>query len=354
MKNEFEIVLFNALLPCLKEDSHEDAKMRITIACKDFEINRTETALAEYRGDVNELIIARFIAAKIAEGKSRRTLKYYKTEITRALQTIGKPYMEITADDIRLYIAMRIQRDKVSTVTANNERRNLSSFFGWLQTEEIMLRNPMAKVGPVKEQKQKKKAFEQIDMERIRGACASKREKAIIEMLASTWCRVSELVQIRIDEVDNGKAIVHGKGAKDREVFINARASYALKDYMEERKDNNPYLFPKCRYAGNLVILAKKTKKSKEWYRDPEMVDEELHMDMGTLEHICREIGKRAGVTNVHPHRFRRTGATMALRTGMPLTIVSKLLGHESIETTQIYLDISDDELQQAHEKYVM
>ena len=155
----------------------------------------------------------------------------------------------------------------------------------------------------------------------------------------------------------DGKVIVHGKGSKDRETYINARAQMALDQYLAERSDQNPYLFASAKYSG--VMLGKITKgrtraRQPEWYCDPDLVSPDKHFSFETLEEKIRKIGKRAGVTNTHPHRFRRTGATMALRQGMPLTTVSKLLGHESIETTQIYLDISDEELEQAHRKYVV
>jgi site-specific recombinase XerD len=178
----------------------------------------------------------------------------------------------------------------------------------------------------------------------------------MIEVLLSTWARVSEVVQIRLDDIRDNHLTVHGKGAKEREVYLNAKAILAITNYLAERSDKNPYLFPMAKYAGDVskMCKGKQRKLQCEWYTDSQLVDSKDHMAASALEQIVRAIGKRAGVARTHPHRFRRTGATMALRNGMPLIQVSKLLGHESIGTTQIYLDISDEELEQAHKKYVV
>ena len=355
MKKQLEDELIVALTPYLMDISGQDLKMRIEMVLANYDVSKSEHALTVYEGDVNESILKRFLSAKIAQGCSANTIRYYKNSITATLEKIGKPYMDVTADNIRLYIAYRIHKDKVSKTTVNNERRNLSAFYGWLQREEILLKNPMLKVDAVKVTKKKKKAFEQLEIEKLRDRCRSKRETAMLEVLISTWARVSEVIQIRIDDIRDNRLIVHGKGDKDREVYLNAKAVLAIQNYLEERRDGNPYLFPKAKYAGDVSKMCKGKQRKLEcrWYTDAKFVDELDHMDKGTLESIMRSIGKRADVTNVHPHRFRRTGATMALRNGMPLIQVSKLLGHENIGTTQIYLDISDEELELAHRKYV-
>ena len=355
MKKMLEDDLIIALTPYLKDLTGQDLRMRIEIALKDYDVTKSTHELTVYQGDINELILKRFIAAKIAQGCSEQTVRYYKNSITLTLEKIGKSYTDVTADDIRLYLATRIYRDQVSKATADNERRNLSAFYGWLQKEEILLKNPMLKVDAVKVTKKKKKAFDQMELEKLRDKCKSKRELAILELLISTWARVSEVVQIRIDDINDNHLTVHGKGDKDREVYLNAKAMLAIQNYLNERRDTNPYLFPRAKYAGDMQKMCKGKQRKLEcrWYTDSKLVDADQHMYNGTLENIVRNIGKRAGVTGVHPHRFRRTGATMALRNGMPLIQVSKLLGHENIGTTQIYLDISDEELEQAHRKYV-
>lgn len=356
MRDQLENDLVIALTPYLKDLSGQDLKLRISMVLANYDISQTEHALTIYEGDINEMILMRFLSAKIAQGCSPRTIEFYRKSITDVLLRIGKPYSDITADDIRLYIASRIYKDKVSKTTANNERRNMSAFYTWLQREEILLKNPMTKVDAVKTIKAKKKAFEQMDIEKIRDACKTRRETAMIEVLLSTWARVSEVAQIRIDDIHGDHLVVHGKGSKDREVYLNAKAVLAVQNYLAERMDSNPYLFARSKYAGDVAKITKgrAQKSAPEWYKVSEFVDPEQHICTNTIEQLVRKIGRRAGVPNTHPHRFRRTGATNALRSGMPLIQVSKLLGHENIGTTQIYLDISDEELAQAHKKFVV
>ena len=356
MKDQLENDLIVTLTPYLKGLAPQDLRLRLDIILKDYEVTKASNELTVYQGDVNDITLKRFLAAKIAQGCSKRTIGYYRDSIRLTLEKIGKPYTDVTADDIRLYLAMRIYRDQVTKTTANNERRNLSAFYGWLQKEEILLKNPMTKVSAVKVTKTKKKAFDQMEIEKLRDSCRTKRETALIEVLLSTWARVTEVAQIRIDEIKGDHLIVHGKGDKEREVYLNAKAILALRNYMAERSDENPYLFAKARYAGDVKEMSKgnRGKSLAEWYKNPLLVDQSEHIGTGTVEGIVRAIGRRAGVTDTHPHRFRRTGATAALRNGMPMIQVSKLLGHESIGTTQIYLDISDEELAQAHKKYVI
>lgn len=355
MKRELEEKMLVALLPCLIPEKVEEAKMRITMAFDGFSVIREEKELMVYEGDVNEQILKKFLIAKIARGLSPRTLKYYKNSIKMMLGRIGKPYNQITSDDIRMYLAIRVQRDGVSKTCANNERRNLSAFYTWLQKEEILLKNPMSKIEPIKETKKKKSAFSQMDLEKIRYSCRTARETALVEILVSTWARVSEIAQIKISDINDNRIIVHGKGDKDRAVYLSAKAQLAIDSYLNERTDDNPYVFPKAKYAGNIVKMTRGRARQKqgEWYKDKDLIGDG-HTDSGTIEAIIRRIGRNADVANTHPHRFRRTGATMALRSGMPLITVSKMLGHENIGTTQIYLDISDKELEQAHEKYVV
>lgn len=354
MNDDINTKLVMLVYPYLNDDQLSEYRMKLDMLLHDYTITKNSTALAVYRGDVNEKALLKFLEAKLAKGSSKQTIHYYKNSIRQVLQIIGKPYNEITAEDIRYYLAIRVAKDGVSKTTANNERRNLSSFFGWLQKEEILLKNPMNKVDIIKATKQKKKAFTQTEIERIRVGCRNNREKMIVEMLLSTWCRVSELCSIKISDIHDGKCTVHGKGDKYRDVYINAKAQIALELYQKERKDTNPYLLPKMIDNSNKERWSLCRKYKENWYIHPDFVHESLPTDKGTIETIVRNLGKRAGVENVHPHRFRRTGATMALRAGMPLMEVSKLLGHESIETTQIYLDISDEELEQAHMKYVI
>lgn len=333
----------------------QDIRLKLTIILADYEIEARHTELAVCDEDKNTAVFRKFLASKVAMGCTEKTIRYYGTSLKFIFDRIDKNYDEVTADDIRLYLAVRIQQDQVSKTTTNNERRVLSTFYLWLQKEEILFKNPMAKVDVIKTRKAPKKAFEEIDLEKLRECCRSTREKLLVELMLSTWCRVSEVAQIRLDEIKDDTILVHGKGQKDRTVYLNAKSKFALDKYLAERTDDNPYLFPKAKYAGDIrkVARGEKRRMECEWYKKPGLVSDNEHTDSGTIEAIIRKLGKRAGVNNTHPHRFRRTGATYALRQGMPLTTVSKLLGHAGIGVTQIYLDISDAELEEAHKKYV-
>lgn len=355
MKKQLTDELIIALMPYMQSTDTDEVAMAITMVLNDYNVNQEERSLALYEQNETENVFRRFLAAKIAKGCSPRTVTYYKDSVSSALRIIGKSYDQVTADDIRYYLAMRVQKDGVSKTTANNERRNLSAFYQWLQKEEILLKNPMNKVEVMKETRRRKKAFTRMEIEKIRDAAKTTKEQALIEVLLSTWARVTEVAQIRIDEINGETITVHGKGDKDRAVYLGPKAQLLVSKYLQERSDTNPYLFPRAKYAGDVKEMTKGRcrKLQAEWHRDARLVDDNRHTDQCTIESIIRKIGKRAGVENVHPHRFRRTGATLALRSGMPLLQVSKLLGHEQISTTQIYLDISDQELMQAHEKYV-
>lgn len=355
MKRRLEEELINVILPYIDDINVDDVKMKIAMILSGYDVTKQETAVTVYEGDINEQMLKRFLIAKAARGCSPRTVTYYRNSIRMALQMIGKAYMDVTADDIRIYLAIRVQRDHVSKTTANNERRNLSAFYTWLQKEEILMKNPMNKVEAIKETKKKKKAYTQMELEKIRAACQTNRERALIEVLISTWCRVSEVASIKLQDINGNKIMVVGKGDKEREVYLSPKAQLQVDTYLRERHDSNPYLFPRALHAGQVGKIEKlgvSRSRLNEWYQHAELVGNG-HMDTGTMESIVRKIGRRAGVEMVHPHRFRRTSATMALRNGMPILTVSKLLGHESIATTQIYLDITDSELEQAHERYV-
>ena len=176
----------------------------------------------------------------------------------------------------------------------------------------------------------------------------------MVEILLSTGCRVNELANMKVTDIEDDQITVLGKGNKYRTVYLNAKGVMALHKYLAERSDTNPYVFPKGKtVAGG--IYAKMTHNAKhDFYKNPELLEPDTHMDKSSIGATIRNIGHRAGVEKVHPHRFRRTCATFALHRGMPIEQVSKMLGHEQISTTQIYLDLSREDLAAAHRKYVV
>nr|DAW31873.1 MAG TPA: SITE SPECIFIC RECOMBINASE XERD [Caudoviricetes sp.] len=309
-----------------------DLKSRLYMAMNGYSIGRENTQIVVREEDKNEWYFKKFIMTKTVQGLSEKTLAQYSAEIPRILSMIGKPAECVSSDDILYYLALREHRDKVSKVTVSNNLRYLRTFFEFLTIEGIIPTNPARKVGSIKVAKKQKKAFTDVEVLKLRQGCENVKEKLIVDMLLSTGCRVSELVSIKFEDIDGRKINVLGKGNKERTVYLNAQARLTLDEHIQEiNLVNNPYVFPSTRY-----------RNSKD------------HTSNSAIEGFCKRLGEKAGVRNVHPHRFRRTCATMALKRGMPVEQVSKMLGHEDLKTTQIYLDLDERNLEIAHEKYVV
>lgn len=329
-----------------------EAKYDFYMLMNNVEITSRCTEVAQVQENRNEYLLKKFLIAKQVKGCTQRTLEHYAKDLKRSLTRIGKTVDDITPDDLRYYMAVRLRQDKVTKTTVGNEIRNLSSFFGWLYLEEEIKKNPISKIDKIKQEKIKKEALTELEIEQLRAVAAGEREKMMIELLLSTGCRVSEVAQILLVEIDEDRILVHGKGEKDRYVYLNARAKFTMDRYLEQRKDENPYLLPKGKSLHEIKKNVSR-KELKDWWKNPQNI-EDGHTDKANIESMMRKIAKRAGVERANPHKFRRTCATMALRRGMPLIQVSRMLGHENVSTTQIYLDLSEDELEQAHRKYVV
>ena len=324
-----------------------DIKSRLTIIFSDYKIEPKETAIAVYTQGKNEIFMQRFLLAKATAGCQERTLVQYKREISRALRKIGKDADQVTTADIQLLLAHLMAKGD-SKSYCDNVRRYLNTFYSFLQRENIITVNPMNRVEKIKFHREKETAFNDMEIELMRSACETAFEKAVLEVALSTGCRAAELCSIKIDDINNDQISILGKGGKYSTVYLNAKSQLAIRAYMDERKDAGLYLFP----AGKPFGQAEGMRKIKgNWYRHPELVESDK--PYGSVNALLKKIGKRAGVSNVHAHRFRRTCATHALRRGMPIEIVSMMLGHEQLSTTQIYLDIREDDLREAHRKYV-
>lgn len=329
----------------------ERIKAKLTVVLDDYQICPKQEALVVYTEGKNDYYLRKFLLAKAVAGRQERTLRQYKDEVGRVLRGIGKDADTITADDIQVYLAKVLSRGG-SKCYCDNIRRDLSSFYNWLYREEIIRTNPMNKIDNIKFKREKEKALTDMEIEMMRQACQTTMQKAIMEMLLSTGCRAAELVSIKIADMDEDKVSILGKGGKWRTVYINAKAFVAVKNYLADRKDTNPYLFPREINTKDRTMISNFSRK--DWFKDPRLVTKADHFGRDSVNNMVRTIGKRAGVKGVHTHRFRRTCATQAQRHGMPIELVSMMLGHEQISTTQIYLDIRDDDLQAAHRKYVV
>jgi len=326
-------------------------KEDIQIILSEYEVQERTTEIALRDEDRNEYLIKKFLVAKMVKGCTERTIQYYRKTLEFIFNRIRKTADNIEADDIRLYLALRQKRDEITRTTANNELHVMRSFYAYLNAEEIISKNPTLKIERIKADTKKETAFTELEVERIRDCLANTREKAIVEVLLSTGCRVTELTLMKIEELKNSSIVVHGKGDKDRVCYLNAKAVVALQNYLNEREDDNPYIF--CGGIKKMFETGQVGKRKGEWYQRKELISE-THVDKGTIEQIVRKIGKRCGVENVHPHRFRKTCATMALKRGMPIEKVSKMLGHEQLDTTKIYISIDEEEMEQSHRKYVI
>ena len=270
-----------------------------------------------------------FLDVKALEGCSKATIENYKFNLNKFLLGVGKDPTEIATQDIRKYLADYKRERGVSNTTLDNMRRVFQSFFTWMHREGYVLKDPCAAVNKIRADKIIKNPYSDEEMELMREAAKNLREKAIIEVLYSTGMRIGELEKLNKDDIDfvNGKAVVFGKGAKEREVYFNVKAQLALKKYLENRNDTNEALF---------VGLQSPYNRSK----------------VSTYEKILRELGGRCGV-HCHPHRFRRTCATILLNKGMPIQEVSKVLGHAKLETTLIYCEINQQSVAANHKKYM-
>lgn len=308
--------------------------------CEISEINQsTDIVLSE---DKNKKAVSMFFIAKKVEGLSDKTLRYYQDTIKKIFSVVNKPIDLMTTDDIRYYLAIRQIQDKVSMTTIDNERRIISSFFDWLSTEDYVAKNIVKPIKKIRYKKKKKKAFTPVELSKIKDACSTfeteekrKRAIALIEVLLSTGCRVGEMSTLTIDNIDldRGTAIVLGKGNKERVVYLNEVAKLRLREYWECRKKQSKYCF---------CALPQGSKSINQG-----------QMNVSGIEILVRELGKIAKVSECHPHKFRRTMASEAIKRGMSVMDVQRILGHESLETTKIYLDLDDSNLRFQHQKFL-
>ena len=284
--------------------------------------------------DINHEALQAFLQSKVAESKSKTTIYNYGNELGKLFMVINKDYRDITAQDIRQFMDYRRNHDGVKPITIQNIRMYLMSFYKWAMVDERILRNPMDKIGTIKTEKKVIEVFTDEEVERLRCACKSERDLAIVDMLSSSGMRVSELTGLNRNDVnfETGEVKVYGKGSKERICFLTGRAKIHLKWYLDSRVDNNPALFVSAKQPYN-------------------------RLSKNGVEFCIKELGKISGVDvngRCHPHKFRSTFATNMLNKNMDIGTLSSLMGHESPETTmQCYARMQTDTLKQAHHKYI-
>ena len=288
------------------------------------------TASAAEREDDSDELVSAFLSAKRIEGCSEKTLKYYQTTIKAMCSTVGKSLRRITTDDLRGYLTEYQKRKNLSRVTVDNVRRILSSLFAWLEDEDYILKSPVRRIHKVKTASNIKETYTDESLELMRDGCTELRDLAMIDMLASTGMRVGEMVLLNRDDINfaDRECVVFGKGDKERIVYFDARTKIHLQNYLESRTDNSPALF---------VSLKAPHERLK----------------IGGVEVRLRELGQKLGIQKVHPHKFRRTLATMAIDKGMPIEQLQRLLGHSKIDTTLQYAMVKQSNVKLAHKKYI-
>ena len=275
-------------------------------------------------------LLALFLAAKRIEGCSEKSLKYYQATTQAMLDGIGKPIKEIVTEDIRQYLTNYQRERHSSRVTIDNIRRILSSFFSWLEDEDYILKSPGRRIHKVKTASNIKETYSDETLELMRDRCSEMRDLAMIDLLASTGMRVGEMVLLNRDDVDfaERECVVFGIGDKERMAYFDARTKLHLQAYLESRSDDNPALIVSLKAPFN-------------------------RLSIGGVETRLRELGKQLGVHKVHPHKFRRTLATMAIDKGMPIEQLQQLLGHKRIDTTLQYAMVKQSNVKLAHRKYI-
>ena len=278
----------------------------------------------------NSEYLKMFLDAKKVEGCSERTLQYYRVTIERMIKYTSVPVRKITTEDMRYYLSEYQKLNNCGKVTVDNIRRNISSFFSWLEEENHILKSPMKRIHKIKTNQQVKDIITDEEIEKLRDGCSCNRDLAMVDLLYSTGIRVGELVNLNIADIDfeAREGVVFGKGGKERKVYFDAKAKLHLQAYIEERNDDNPALF---------VTLDSPHDRLK----------------ISGVEIRMRELGRSINLMRIHPHKFRRTMATRAIDKGMPIEQVQRILGHSQIDTTMQYAMVNQSNVKTSHQRFI-
>ena len=326
MKQNLINDVMQSMLPCLNNAQLEKLQAVMQYVLFQYEITKKD----ENTEDTTLNLVDLFLSAKRVEGCSEKSLKYYHTTIQAMLFAVNKDVKQIETEDIRSYLTSYQQQKQSCRVTIDNIRRILSSFFSWLEDEDHILKSPVRRIHKVKAVINIKETYSDEALEMMRDNCTEPRDLAMIDMLASTGMRVGEMVLLNRNDIDfnERECVVFGKGNKERVVYFDARTKIHLKNYLQTRTDDNPALFVSLKSPYN-------------------------RMNIGGIETCLRRLGKQLGLARVHPHKFRRTLATMAIDKGMPIEQLQQLLGHKRIDTTLQYAMVKQSNVKIAHRKYI-
>ena len=294
------------------------------------EIKSTDKQMQRICKYSNRELIKKFISAKTIEGCSPRTTQYYESTLIKMVSKLDMSVTHMSTDDLRTYLTDYQKINNCSKTNVDNIRRNMSSFFSWLEEENYILKSPMKRIHKIKTDKVVKETLSDENLELLRDNCNCLRDLAIIDLLASTGMRVGELVRLNINDIDfeNRECVVFGKGNKERPVYFDARTKIHLRNYLNSRTDKNQALFVSLDAPHNRLAIS-------------------------GVEIRLRNLGRMVGVNKVHPHKFRRTVATKAIDKGMPIEQVQSLLGHSQIDTTMHYAMVNQNNVKESHRRYI-
>lgn len=325
MKDTFILEIVQAMLHHL--DNLQLKHLEITLQSKLLDYEVKEKKFSESN---NIELINNFISSKRIEGCSEKTLDYYRKTIDTMVTSLDKSIIRIDTDDLRNYLTEYQKNNHSSRVTIDNIRRILSSFFSWLEDEDYIVKSPVRRIHKIKTTSNIKETYTDEELETMRDNCTNIRDLALIDMLASTGMRIGELVLLNRSDINftERECIVFGKGRKERVVYFDARTKIHLLEYLNSRTDNNPALFVSQKYPFN-------------------------RLQIGGIEAKLRKFGKQLNISRVHPHKFRRTLATMAIDKGMPIEQLQRLLGHQKIDTTMQYAMVKQSNVKIAHRKFI-
>lgn len=297
-------------------------------ALANYEVTERCTEIVE-QDDQNERLIRKYNACLKVDGRSEKTILQYVRTVKKLSDVIQKPFTEMGTYDVRMFLALEKERG-VSNVTLENTRANLSAFFQWLVNDEAIAKNPIATIRPITYHKEIKQPFSEVEIDALRGACETLKERALIEILLSTGVRASELISMKVRDIDQRTLavhVIHGKGDKERVTYTTAVALRHLLAYFESRSEKN----------GQALFY--------NYKHEP--------LNDSGMRFILNRIAKRAGVENVHPHRFRRTFATGLAKRGMEVQEIQSLLGHTNINTTMRYVTLDDEMVRSSYSRYI-
>ena len=330
MKEQLITEITRQMLPYLDNYQMEQLQETLSHCFWGVQVSPGEETDQIKEKETNSELLDMFISAKRVEGCSEKTLKYYQASIMRLFSTVDIPAIRMRTDDLRGYLSEYQQTSQCSKSNIDNIRRILSSFFAWLEDENYILKSPVRRIHKIKSNQPVKETYTDESLEIMRDQCGCLRDLALIDLLSSTGMRVGELVRLNRSDIDfeNRECVVFGKGSKERPVYFDARTKIHLKNYLDSRTDKNPALF---------VSLIQPFKR----------------LEISGVEIRLRNLGRKLGITKVHPHKFRRTLATRAIDKGMPIEQVQRLLGHAKIDTTMQYAMVNQNNVKISHRKYI-